>query len=170
MANYRKKIYFLKEYFEQHQLNSFSEFIHFGLTSQDINNTATPLLFKEALQQVLIPKLNEVTEQIAQKADQWKNIPILARTHGQPASPTVLGKEFFVFVERLQMQLSQLKHIPHSAKFGGATGNMNAHWVAYPTINWKQFANHFVNEILNVRSIANYLFDILALKLITLST
>lgn len=142
--------YFLKSFFETQGWNQYSEFIHFGLTSQDINNTATPLLLKDAMQQVMLPKLNEVIANLVAKSEEWKNIPMLARTHGQPASPTVLGKEFFVFAERIQMQLQLLNQIPYSAKFGGATGNMNAHWVAYPTTDWKTFANHFVNDVLKL--------------------
>lgn len=138
--------YFLKEEIEKSGLKLNKEFIHFGLTSQDINNTSIPLSLKEADTQLLIPQLEKVIESIAALAREWKNIPLLARTHGQPASPTSLGKEFYVFVERLQGQLAPLKNIPYKAKFGGATGNLNAHYVAYPETDWILFANQFVSE------------------------
>lgn len=137
--------YFIKQKFETLKISAYSEFIHFGLTSQDINNTAIPLSFKSAIEHIYLPELHEVINKLKRLAEDWANIPMLAHTHGQPASPTRLGKEIMVFVERLESQLLQLKHIPFSAKFGGATGNFNAHKVAYPSINWITFANEFVN-------------------------
>lgn len=136
--------YFIKEKIDGFGLGESSEFIHFGLTSQDINNTAIPLSIKNAMEEVLLPELEATIAQLTALANEWKNIPLLARTHGQPASPTRMGKEINVFVERLTIQLSQLKTIPYSAKFGGATGNLNAHHVAYPEVNWTNFANNFV--------------------------
>lgn len=143
--------YFLKEKFEEIGLISFKEFIHFGLTSQDINNTATPLSLKEAIGQVYTPMINKVRNRIHEMGVEWETVPMLARTHGQPASPTRLGKEFMVFVERLDVQLAQLNSLPFSAKFGGATGNLNAHHVAYPGIDWKRFANDFVKNKLGLQ-------------------
>ena len=143
--------YFLKERFDALNLSAYKEFIHFGLTSQDINNTALPYSLKHAWSDVMLPKWNEVIETLMQKARDWEKIPMLARTHGQPASPTLLGKEIHVFIERLQKQLSLLKTIPFAAKFGGATGNFNAHHVAYPEIDWIAFSNHFVNDILGLQ-------------------
>jgi adenylosuccinate lyase len=142
--------YFLKEKFDEIGLSACKEFIHFGLTSQDINNTAMPLALKEAWRQVLLPALEKVILGLTTKARQWKNISMLARTHGQPASPTRLGKEIFVFVDRLQHQLDLVRTIPFSAKFGGATGNFNAHHVAYPQVDWIAFANRFVSEDLGL--------------------
>ncbi len=142
--------YFLKRKFEQLGIGKYKEFIHFGLTSQDINNTATPLLLKNGVEEMYLPLRNDLREQIADFADEWSSVPMLARTHGQPASPTLLGKEFRVFQERLDVQLVQLKYIPFSAKFGGATGNFNAHYVAYPETNWKAFGDNFVNEYLGL--------------------
>jgi adenylosuccinate lyase len=142
--------YFLKERFDALELRALREFVHFGLTSQDINNTATPLLFKNALQQVYYPLLQEVRDHIEQMAQDWAHVPMLARTHGQPASPTLLGKEFAVFTERLDVQLALLRQIPHRAKFGGATGNFNAHFAAYPDYDWHQFGNDFVLEFLGL--------------------
>ncbi|MFM7299736.1 MAG: adenylosuccinate lyase [Crocinitomicaceae bacterium] len=142
--------YYLKNKLESLQLNSYSEFVHFGLTSQDINNTAIPLSIKEAVNAVYLPLLEEIITKLSQFATDWKNIPMLAKTHGQPASPTRLGKEIYVFVERLNKQKDQLLSIPYSAKFGGATGNFNAHHVAYPDHNWVSFANSFVNNILGL--------------------
>lgn len=142
--------YFLKERFAALGLESFAEFIHFGLTSQDINNTALPLSLKEAWDQVLAPELEQVLGRLQEQARLWKPVAMLARTHGQPASPTSLGKEIQVFVERLQNQLQLIKTIPYSAKFGGATGNFNAHHAAYPQIDWIGFANHLVNEVLGL--------------------
>ncbi len=142
--------YFIKEKLEGFDLNAYTEFVHFGLTSQDINNTSIPLSLKEASTAVLFPAVTSVTEKIKELSREWKDISLLARTHGQPASPTRLGKEFYVFVERLHTQLQQLKHVPFSAKFGGATGNFNAHQAAYPEQNWIEFGNRFVNEVLGM--------------------
>ncbi len=142
--------YFLKEKFEALGLSEFEEYIHFGLTSQDINNTALPLSLKEAWQQAVRPVLAETVDSLADKAREWKEVPMLARTHGQPASPTSLGKELYVFVERVQSQTEQLDQVPFSAKFGGATGNFNAHHAAYPDVNWIAFADHLVNDILGL--------------------
>lgn len=142
--------YFIKEKFDDLNLSHFKEFIHFGLTSQDINNTAVPLSVKEALEEVYNPALDMLLERLEQLAEDWKNIPMLARTHGQPASPTRLGKEVKVFVVRLREQIKFLKNIPHAAKFGGATGNFNAHKVAYPEINWKNFGKEFVEGSLGL--------------------
>ena len=142
--------YFIKDKLTQHGLENYLEFVHFGLTSQDINNTSIPLSLKHATHEVVIPTLELVIEKIASVAKEWKEVSLLARTHGQPASPTRLGKEMYVFVERLTMQLNQLKAIPFSAKFGGATGNFNAHYVAYPNNNWIAFGNEFVNNTLGL--------------------
>ena len=142
--------YFLKEKFDDLGLSEFKEFIHFGLTSQDINNTSVPLQMKDALNEKFLPQLNQVLEQLNGLAREWKDIPMLAKTHGQPASPTTLGKELLVFCERLSVQINTLKAIPYSAKFGGATGNMNAHHVAYPKIDWNSFAKKFVNDTLGL--------------------
>ncbi len=142
--------YRLKEVFDELGLQKFKEFIHFGLTSQDINNTAIPLSLKEAWRDVMQPALEETISLLGAKAREWKTVPMLARTHGQPASPTRLGKEIQVFVERLKIQLQQLQPIPFSAKFGGATGNFNAHHVAYPAIEWNAFADHLVNDVLGL--------------------
>jgi adenylosuccinate lyase len=137
--------YFLKERFEALGIGAHKEFIHFGLTSQDINNTSVPLSVKEAVNNVYVPALEDVIRRLGEMAENWKGIPLLARTHGQPASPTRLGKEIFVFVERLEEQKRQLLAVPFSAKFGGATGNFNAHHVAYPEMDWIRFADRFVN-------------------------
>jgi len=142
--------YFLKDKFDELGLHRAKEFIHFGLTSQDINNTAIPCSLKDAWKDVLEKLLDEVIDTLNEKANQWKEVPMLARTHGQPASPTRMGKEIYVFVERLAKQKKLLKTIPFSAKFGGATGNFNAHCVAYPDIDWIAFGNRFVNEILGL--------------------
>lgn len=142
--------YYLKTKFEEIGIDRYKEFIHFGLTSQDINNTATPLLIKNAIEEVYYPLINEVINEIEALASNWSGIPMLARTHGQPASPTTLGKEFRVFVERLNIQLKQLKAVTIYAKFGGATGNFNAHVVSYPSIDWMKFGDHFVNEYLGL--------------------
>ncbi len=142
--------YFLKEEFDRLGLKAFSEFIHFGLTSQDINNTAMPLALKEAWQAVMEPALDAVLERLRAKARAWQGVSMLARTHGQPASPTGLGKEIHVFVERLEAQTAHLKTVPFSAKFGGATGNFNAHHVAYPEVDWPAFADRLVNETLGL--------------------
>ena len=137
--------YFIKEKLEALKLNEQKEFIHFGLTSQDINNTAIPYSLKDAMNECIVPALEEVVAKLYSLSNEWEEIPMLARTHGQPASPTRLGKEIQVFVVRLQNQIAQLKAIPYSAKFGGATGNLNAHHVAYPKTDWLTFANNFVN-------------------------
>ncbi|MBL7930731.1 MAG: adenylosuccinate lyase [Bacteroidia bacterium] len=142
--------YFIKEKLEALGLSAHSEFIHFGLTSQDINNTSIPLSIKDASEEVLFPALINITEKIKSLAKEWKDISLLARTHGQPASPTKLGKEFFVFVERLNEQIQQLQKVPFSAKFGGATGNFNAHQVAFPQQDWISFGNKFVNQQLGL--------------------
>ena len=143
--------YFLKEIFFHSGWGKWSEFIHFGLTSQDINNTAIPLSMKDALINVYFPLIFELREALAAFADEWKEIPMLARTHGQPASPTRLGKEISVFIARIDEQSKYFGQIPYSAKFGGATGNMNAHKVAYPDIDWITFADNFVNEELGLQ-------------------
>ncbi len=142
--------YFLKEKFDALQLSDHKEFIHFGLTSQDINNTATPMMWRDALHKVYIPELEKLVSHIDALADEWKDIPMLARTHGQPASPTRLGKEMKVFTYRLTGQIEVLKRIPAKAKFGGATGNFNAHRVAYPHTDWKLFGNRFLQEKLDL--------------------
>jgi len=142
--------YFLKEQFDTIGLSLVKEFIHFGLTSQDINNTANPLMIKNAMEQVYYPLLDEVINQIYELAKEWADIPMLARTHGQPASPTRLGKELLVFVERLKTQKALLEQVPYEAKFGGATGNYNAHHVAYPTIDWPAFGDQFVEQHLGL--------------------
>ncbi|KAF2330084.1 MAG: adenylosuccinate lyase [Flavobacterium nitrogenifigens] len=143
--------YFIKDAFEKLGLSQYKEFIHFGLTSQDINNTAIPLSTKEAFEQVYMPTLIAVIAKLKELSVEWKDIPMLARTHGQPASPTRLGKEILVFVERLEEQMRLLFNIPFAAKFGGATGNFNAHHVAYPQIDWKQFGNKFVETDLGLK-------------------
>lgn len=164
--------YFIKEKFDELSLEPYKEFIHFGLTSQDINNTSVPMSIKEALNDVYYPMLEEVIQLLSKYADEWAQIPMLAKTHGQPASPTRLGKEIKVFVYRLQKQLEQLKATPISGKFGGATGNFNAHRLAYPQKDWKTFANRFLQEKLGIEreewttQISNYdnlaaLFDAL---------
>ena len=142
--------YFIKKHFDRLNLQDYKEFVHFGLTSQDINNTAVPLSYKEAVSAAYYPLLDDTLNDLINMAEEWKDIPMLARTHGQPASPTRLGKEINVFVERLKTQLAQLKQIPFSAKFGGATGNFNAHHVAYPQIDWAEFGNAFVNHVLGL--------------------
>ncbi len=142
--------YFIKEKFDILKLEKFKEFIHFGLTSQDINNTAVPLSIKDAFENVFIPELNALIEKLEELSKAWKEIPMLAKTHGQPASPTRLGKEFYVFVERIKQQIILLNNIPFAAKFGGATGNFNAHKVAYPEMDWKNFGTNFVENILGL--------------------
>ena len=165
--------YFLKEKFDEIGLGSFKEFIHFGLTSQDINNTSVPLSIKKAMEEVYYPELDSLIKKLTRMADEWRDVSMLAKTHGQPASPTRLGKEIMVFVSRLNQQLTLLRMVPHSAKFGGATGNFNAHHVAYPAIDWRLFANKFTIEKLGLEreqwttQISNYdnlaaLFDALA--------
>ncbi|MCF6341674.1 MAG: adenylosuccinate lyase [Bacteroidales bacterium] len=143
--------YFIKECFDELGLTAFKEFVHFGLTSQDINNTAQPLALKDAHNLVLNPLIEKLVNKINLSAFAWKDISLLARTHGQPASPTKLGKEFYVFVERLENQLDLLHTIPFSGKFGGATGNMNAHVVAYPQIDWEKFACDFLKNELKIQ-------------------
>ncbi len=142
--------YLIKEKLEVMGVGEMKEFVHFGLTSQDINNTATPLMMMEATTMVYVPILDELIAKLKSLATDWNTIPLLARTHGQPASPTRLGKEIQVFVERLEAQKRQLLSVPFSAKFGGATGNFNAHTVAYPNVNWVKFANDFVNTTLGL--------------------
>lgn len=142
--------YWLREVFEQRGLGKYVEFIHFGLTSQDVNNTAFPLMLRRARRQVMMPALNNILQLLDHHANTWKDVPMLARTHGQPASPTRLGKEIKVFSERLREQIKLLNQIPDAAKFGGATGNFNAHHVAYPNINWPDFAEGFLKEQLGL--------------------
>lgn len=142
--------YFVKEKMKELGLEKYLEFVHFGLTSQDINNTSIPLSLKEAVEETYMPLLDSMLSKLKGYQEDWKNVPLLARTHGQPASPTRLGKEIEVFVERIEVQLEQLKNMPYSAKFGGATGNFNAHHVAYPIHDWKSFANNFVNNTLGL--------------------
>ena len=142
--------YLIKEKMDTLGLSAHKEFVHFGLTSQDVNNTATPLLLAEAVKEAYLPLLGEVRDRIYSMADEWREVPMLARTHGQPASPTRLGKEMMVFVERLDRQIAQLKAVPAPAKFGGATGNFNAHNAAYPSIDWVAFANDFVDNKLGL--------------------
>jgi adenylosuccinate lyase len=143
--------YFIKEKFDALGLSDHKEFIHFGLTSQDINNTAIPLSIKDAMNNVYVPEYNTLVKKIKELAEEWKEVPMLARTHGQPASPTRLGKEIDVFVVRLNEQFNLLNDVPSAAKFGGATGNFNAHKVAYPSIDWKAFATRFVQEKLGLQ-------------------
>lgn len=142
--------YFIKAKFDGLGLQAYKEFIHFGLTSQDINNTAIPYTFKLALTESYYPAIAQLIEKLTELGNEWQNVPLLAHTHGQPASPTKLGKEFMVFVERLKVQLANLVQIPNGAKFGGATGNFNAHHIAYPQINWVSFSNKFVNDTLGL--------------------
>ncbi|HSQ86559.1 MAG TPA: adenylosuccinate lyase [Desulfobacterales bacterium] len=142
--------YYIKDAFDGMGLNHYKEFIHFGLTSQDINNTAIPCSLKEAWIDIVGPALEQIVAALTEKAKEWQHVPMLARTHGQPASPTSLGKELYVFVERLIKQKALIKTIPFSAKFGGATGNFNAHYVAYPNIDWIAFGNYFVNKVLGL--------------------
>ncbi|WP_375583777.1 adenylosuccinate lyase [Cyclobacterium xiamenense] len=143
--------YFLKERFAEMGLAQVSEFIHFGLTSQDINNTAIPLMYRDGCRAILLPALENVQKKIQQRAEEWEAVPMLAKTHGQPASPTRLGKELQVFVQRLTEQVTLLQGVPYAGKFGGATGNLNAHYVAYPHIDWKQFADEFVSTRLGLK-------------------
>jgi len=142
--------YFLKEKFDDLQIGSQKEFIHFGLTSQDINNTATPLMLKDALENVYLGELKHIIKKLKLLSADWSSIAMLAKTHGQPASPTRLGKEIDVFINRLEIQIAQESSIPHAAKFGGATGNFNAHHVAFPETNWQKFANNFVSQYLSL--------------------
>ncbi|WP_341839814.1 adenylosuccinate lyase [Chitinophaga caseinilytica] len=143
--------YFLKNELKRLGLEDKLEWVHFGLTSQDVNNTATPLLWKEAIEHVYLPSISNLIIHLKKLAKDWKAVPMLARTHGQPASPTILGKEIQVFVERLEGQVKLLGEIPFAAKFGGATGNFNAHHVAFPAVNWEKFGNKFVNNILGLQ-------------------
>ena len=142
--------YFLKRRFDELDLKRFKEFIHFGLTSQDINNVAVPLTLRDANANIYLPAMQELRDKLFAMAEEWKDVPMLAHTHGQPASPTHLGKEIYVFVERIDNQINNLKNIPFCAKFGGATGNMNAHKIAYPQIEWKNFANKYINNNLGL--------------------
>ena len=142
--------YFLQECFDREGLSAYKEFIHFGLTSQDVNNTAVPLSLKDAMQEVYIPCLEGLLESLAKLSEDWADIPLLSRTHGQPASPSRVGKELLVFHERVSVQLEMLKKLPYSAKFGGATGNFNAHHVAYPSVDWVAFANGFLKDVLGL--------------------
>ena len=139
--------YFLKRRFDEMGLTQFKEFIHFGLTSQDINNTAVPFTMKEANRELVVPAYEMIINMLRERAAEWREVPMLAHTHGQPASPTHLGKEIYVFAERLDNQLNELKRLPFEAKFGGATGNMNAHKVAYPDIDWRDFAAKFIKKL-----------------------
>lgn len=142
--------YFIKRRFKELKIENFGEFVHFGLTSQDINNTSIPLSLCEGIRESFLPQLNRVVEKLDSYAKEWKEVPMLAHTHGQPASPTRLGKEIEVFAVRLREQIRQLEAVPRSAKFGGATGNMNAHYLTYPEIDWHSFADRFVKEKLNL--------------------
>lgn len=142
--------YYVKKKFDKLKIRNYKEFVHFGLTSQDINNTSVPYATKLALNEVLIPMLDELEDMLIRKAKEWRDVPMLARTHGQPASPTKLGKEIYVYVERLKNQRHMLKAVPITAKFGGATGNFNAHKAAYPDIDWIAFADKFVNDSLGL--------------------
>ncbi|MBK0381626.1 adenylosuccinate lyase [Pedobacter sp. SD-b] len=147
--------YFIKEKFDQLKLSQYKEYIHFGLTSQDINNTAIPYSFKAGMMVVYYPQLQELIHTLKDLAKEWDHVSMLAHTHGQPASPTRLGKEITVFIERIENQVELLKAIPYGAKFGGATGNFNAHHVAFPLINWKNFGNDFVNNRLKLKRLQN---------------
>ena len=142
--------YFIKEQFDALKISEYKEFIHFALTSQDINNTATPLLIKESVEDIFVPNYLQLLEKLVGLKGEWANIPLLARTHGQAASPTLLGKEIMVFIERLERQMGLLNMVPFSAKFGGATGNFNAHHIAYPEVDWVAFSNEFVEETLGL--------------------
>ncbi len=147
--------YFIKNKFDKLGLSAYKEYIHFGLTSQDINNTAIPYSFKTGMMLVYYPQIQELVNTLETLAKEWRHIPMLAHTHGQPASPTRLGKEIMVFVERLENQIILLKTIPYGAKFGGATGNFNAHHVAFPLVNWKNFGNNFVEDVLKLKRAQN---------------
>jgi adenylosuccinate lyase len=138
--------YFLKSKFEVLNLSEYTSFIHFGLTSQDINNTAIPLMTRDAFREIYLPILDELTDKLNALSNDWKNQPMLARTHGQPATPTTLGKEMAVFAERINQQITLLNQVPFAAKFGGATGNFNAHFVAFPAVDWKEFATNFIEN------------------------
>lgn len=143
--------YYLKGKFDELGLGEYKEFIHFGLTSQDVNNTAVPLMMKGAIEKIYLAYVHELTGRLKELSEEWGDVTMMAKTHGQPASPTRLGKEVAVFVERLEQQLQLLQHVPYSAKFGGATGNFNAHLAAYPETNWIEFANNFVNNTLGLQ-------------------
>ena len=143
--------YYMKKELEKNELGDLKEFIHFGLTSQDVNNTAVPMMWKESLENEYLPAISNLSLSLRKLANSWKTIPMLARTHGQPASPTNLGKEIMVFVERIEDQISLLNQVPYSCKFGGATGNFNAHVVAYPKPNWVRFANSFCESKLGLQ-------------------
>lgn len=145
--------YYIKKKFDELRLEPFKEFVHFGITSQDVNNTAIPLLLKEFLEKEYLPMLQSILSQLSILSKEWKDVPMLAFTHGQPASPTRLGKELMVFVSRLEKQISLLKTIPHAAKFGGATGNFNAHYAAYPGIDWNKFGDEFCKHLGLTRSL-----------------
>jgi len=142
--------YYLRDKFAELGLERYAEFVHFGLTSQDINNTAFPCMLKDAIKQVYYPQLLDLLQRLDALVEAWSSVPMLARTHGQPASPPALGKEIGVYTSRLRVQLQHLRSIPASAKFGGATGNFNAHHAAYPSVDWELFANHFVNDRLGL--------------------
>jgi len=142
--------YYIKEQFNKLSLEDFNEFIHFGLTSQDINNTAVPYSIKKAVEEVILPELNDLLNLLEKNAIKWNNVSMLARTHGQAASPTRMGKEMMVFIERIKNQLQLMIEIPYTAKFGGATGNFNAHHVAFPEVNWVDFANEFIDNALGI--------------------
>lgn len=142
--------YYLKKKFDKMGLGKYREFLHFGLTSQDINNTAGPYSLRLAIDDVMLPILEDLVKKLTEKAKAWKHVPMLAHTHGQPATPTTVGKELYVFVERLRQQIKQMKAVPFTAKFGGATGNLNAHYAAFPEIDWISFAEHFTREHLNL--------------------
>ena len=144
--------YFIKEKFKKLGIDEYKEFVHYGLTSQDINNTAVPLMLKDCLKKSIIPSIKILLKSIRNKSKRFKNIPMLSRTHGQPASPTTFGKEFQVFHERIKVQLDSLNKIPNNGKFGGATGNLNAHYVSYPKINWDSFSDKFLKKIGLIRS------------------
>ncbi len=147
--------YFVKQRFDKLGLKAYSEFVHFGLTSQDINNTVIPLKLREAYEQILYPSLETVYNKLIELSETWRDVPMLAHTHGQPASPTKLGKEMYVYAERLKNQIDYFEHIPFAAKFGGATGNFNAHNVAYPSVNWMDFADYFVEKLLGLKRSQN---------------
>ena len=144
--------YFIKEKFKKLGIDEYKEFVHYGLTSQDINNTAVPLMLKDCLKKSIIPSIKILLKSIRNKSKKFKNIPMVSRTHGQPASPTTFGKEFQVFHERIKVQLDSLSKIPNNGKFGGATGNLNAHYVSYPKINWDSFSDKFLKKIGLIRS------------------
>ncbi|MFC2101144.1 adenylosuccinate lyase, partial [Bacteroidota bacterium] len=147
--------YFLKNRFDKLGISGYKEFIHFGLTSQDINNTVIPYKLKEAFDEILFPMIEKIFHKLVELSNEWREIAMISYTHGQPATPTKLGKEIYVFAERMKNQMDHFKHIPFSAKFGGASGNFNAHYAAYPKINWIEFADYFVNKLLNLDRLKN---------------